>query len=429
MKPTGFPNVVASAKVSLSDVLSNVGMDDRFNPTKGSSSIIPIVDGKDTVMYIVNYSEGWELVSANRNFGPIVAHADSGYLTENDLASNPALESYISTVIDEIKSSDECPIQFSSLSSSPSGASMPPSFYDEDGTWWAYAGKRTIYSSTNEQPPLLRTKWGQGSSPSTYWNISSPYTSSSMGSHCLTGCTMVAIAQVLYYLHETQGIPQNSYSQCVCNAYVPDGSTLNYCTLNGSNTSFLNNTDCWSSMPLAASSTLSPNDYVCASNLMTRLGQLLGARYYSYHTDAGFQAVPSSLSTEYGVSCSRTTNVNTQTMIQQIYTLHKPVVVGMVNSNNVTQAHAVVFDGYRKVSERYAHVYKTMDESETRYQYFYGNSTEEYFSINWGYDGHGDVSPSTGAPIWYSIGNSYSYTNPNGIVTNYNLEEMVYNFN
>ena len=54
-----------------------------------TTTIEPIVSGRDTVMYLVNYGNGWELLSADKRAPVVIAMCDIGKTTVDDLYSIP----------------------------------------------------------------------------------------------------------------------------------------------------------------------------------------------------------------------------------------------------------------------------------------------------------------------------------------------------
>ena len=56
-------------------------------------SIDPILNGTDTVMYLVNYPEGgWEVLSADTRAPKVLVMCEGGSMTIDELVSNPAEE-------------------------------------------------------------------------------------------------------------------------------------------------------------------------------------------------------------------------------------------------------------------------------------------------------------------------------------------------
>ena len=84
----------------------------------------------------------------------------------------------------------------------------------DPGTEWMEWYTEYLNQTTQQQNHLLATKWGQG----TPWNSKTPVRYG--GDHCYTGCTNVAVAQVLYYLHGEIGIPTASPKNGITYKYL-----------------------------------------------------------------------------------------------------------------------------------------------------------------------------------------------------------------
>ena len=108
-----------------------------------------------------------------------------------------------------------------------------------------------------------------------------------------------------------------------------------------------------------------------------------------------------------------------------------PVVLFMsrLNPDNPDQllGHAFLADGYRKTTETYTYVYKTMDDSSTTYKEIENAEVHvnEYVSLNWGYNGSGDVNDQGGV-IWYNLDSDFSYQSSTGAIVYDRNKSMLY---
>ncbi|MBQ8530020.1 MAG: Spi family protease inhibitor [Parabacteroides sp.] len=55
--------------------------------TISEETIEPIVSGTDTVMYLVNYSDGWCLFSGDKRTEAILAYSETGHLSLKDIGN------------------------------------------------------------------------------------------------------------------------------------------------------------------------------------------------------------------------------------------------------------------------------------------------------------------------------------------------------
>lgn len=217
------------------------------------------------------------------------------------------------------------------------------------------------------------------------------------------------------------GIPQNSYRTATCERYLTNSTPI---VLANTDVMFGNLSNCWGAMPLFAGTSVSDADYETVSSLMVYLGLKLRAQYGAHGTAASLSDIPSVFVSNYSINCS-CANVNFSTIVNQVYSQHKPVIMSFYRTENgASFGHAVVVDGYKKVTDEYRYVYKTMTPETTYYKYLYEVKDYEYLSINWGYEGTGDVSPSTGDVIWYNLQSSFTLNSR----TYDQMGVMVYNF-
>lgn len=365
---------------------------------------------------------------ADRRLPMNLITCESGSISLEELMTNESQEAYIRALIKGIKSMVSNPVDMIKAQLDTKSSNLPMSFYDENGVWWAYAYKYIAQSTINKQQlPLIQTKWGQESP----WDINAPYISATSSIHCPTGCTNVAIAQLLYYLHYKNGVPEKTYRHFGTYSHY-DSSTESATghILTSDEVAYSDFSDCWSDMPLTMNSASDVGARI-VSSLMVRLGYLLKAQYASDGTGVNVNKVKSVLSSNFNIS-STYADYDATIMEQQISSSKNPVVIFMWRNtsdpepNNIA-GHTVIADGYKKTTETYTYVYKTMDSSSTIYKYIEDAEVyvNEYVSLNWGYNGDGDRDPNNGGVIWYNLEIPFSYNSKT-----YDLDNMMlYNFN
>ena len=264
-----------------------------------------------------------------------------------------------------------------------------------------------LNQTTQQQNHLLATKWGQG----TPWNSKTPVRYG--GDHCYTGCTNVAVAQVLYYLHGEIGIPTASPKNGITYKYLSSPADSIVMSMNfamfDSPTS-----DTWALMPLESSSSSGNPDYV--ATLMLRLGCKLHSTYKQESTSTYSSSIPTVLQNDYGISCQRSIinhlinySLNgasqqagpSYTIHNEVYSRQMPVIAGVRRGTvGNHHYHSIVIDGskYTYYIKRTHYVKRATGET------MYVDETVRTMSvcINWGWDGLYQNS-SSGAPIWYSV--------------------------
>lgn len=391
-------SVVNSFRVSQKDILSYVHeVKGVSEDTKSAESIdiIPIIHNSDTVMYIVNYETGWEVLSADRRAPVVLMTCDAGYLTESELYLNAPQMEYVDNVKDAIwnlRQSDEP----DDLVPEDNWNIIMPLENGDTWTDWYITGSTTITNTLTDIDHLRSTHWGQSGK----WNHKAPYTNSQCISHCPTGCVMVGGSQVLYYLHNKIGTPANTYGNSNCTAFIPDGESK--VILNNSNTTFDSaGNSYWGLMPMSQSESVSQSRFDYVSTLMSRIGYLIGAEYGVDGTGAVTYNLLSVFRSEFSIKGEWCNTLDLNILNSQL--LKKiPCIFSIGKTNG--GGHCVVADGYRRIGT-FRRIFYQKHNNLGQRQYKEERvleSEQNYIAINWGWNGTADYDMSTGATIWYN---------------------------
>lgn len=209
-------------------------------------TLTPFVYQGDTVMYIANYGNGWELLSTDRRVPLVIASSDTGEFTPNDTTNmNPAILAYISSVADElhfvkqIEDTNESPyglwqaLTLNNDEVDPAQVKVNPKALEKNRAitlqpgsgYWELISTTSPQTTTKEIPHIIETKWGQDKP----WNTYVPYKPGSSTEHDPAGCTAVAGAQFLYYLHYKNNRPASTVTNAtyhnLTNDYTYTGSS------------------------------------------------------------------------------------------------------------------------------------------------------------------------------------------------------------
>ena len=392
----------------MNDLLEYVSIRGQIQATKSDigNQIIPVLNAEDTVMYIANYDNGWELLSADVRMPKVLAMCDSGHLSSIELLySNPAQREYLESLSNKIISLND--VDEDIVMADDNWSVITP-FSESPDTWtgWYLTGVQLYRTDTmHEQDHLMRTKWDQ----SYPWDTKTPYTNSNKTSHCYTGCTIVAACQVLYYLQDFFNVSIPIYGSCSCSAFIPDG--MGYVMLDDDNVTFDTATlsdSYWDLMPL----TYGNGNHSYAATLMTYMGYLLGAKYKSAGTTATTFKIYDVYRNMFGFDCVKTyfNNIDVNYLKEHIVDDKLPCILEMWNPSG--SGHVVVLDGFRQIRRAYIHHYQRHNNLAQR-QYRDVTVTEysNYVAINWGWGGTNDVDDDNGATIWYNLGSSWDSYN------------------
>ncbi len=421
-----------SFSITIDDVNEYLNCLKKDTPTKVSSvRVEPLINKNDTVMYLVNYDEGWELLSGDRRVSRVLAKCEKGQTSINDMLQNETFASYYYSLSEGLYNirHDE-------------GLSVPEGM---DDTWEKLSeteeenGRghldsmivKVLISSISQtwnlkiKDHLLETKWGQGSP----WNKSAPFRYSTKISRCYTGCVMVSAAQVLYYMYATTGYPQCTYGHAFCDAFIPDAQDS--LILSSSQISFSQYSNHWSEMPLTSSDTT--GTYRVAA-LMSWIGYNYGAKYKRNGTSSRTDKATTWFPYLFGITCQKYDIVQNgidgfvSLVDTQVYSNSKPVMMSVRQSTD-DSGHSIVIDGYRhtrtKTTNEYAYYitgpdgripfWQQPDSYGTEYVY----SDNKYVAINWGWNGSCDSEPESGTTIWYNIYNDWIVSSGNYDVKSY----------
>nr|WP_321487295.1 C10 family peptidase [uncultured Draconibacterium sp.] len=440
------------------------------------ASIEPFVVDGDTLMFIFNFNEGWQVVSGDKRTEPILASDTIGQLSISNL-DNPGVATWLSDMADQIlflkKNNPQVACddainawllidkaayfteenlakyreKYNAIYSTENGSQLKSSqiIRPIDGYNWVrrlVSVTSTPWTTSAQKGPLLQTKWGQGFP----WNTDVPSYWGDMpdGSEgwvkCPTGCTAVAMAQVIYNMHYKINKPTGLYHTVSNTGYVYDSG--NY-SVSFSRGNYVSNSPRWDSMPQIYSYFATNYEYV--GDLMADVGNRVGMEYGE---ESGASPSKNGFG-YYNITCDEGdynystvySNLQSNTpVLLTAYATKKKKGVWPFKRTVYSDGHAWVIDGYKKKQKTYtytyewelvegysgsyaasdpyaAHTAKELMPSATGEIYPGKRETETYTStstylfMNWGWDGSydsGEYSTSSSA-VWTGSGYDYQY--------------------
>lgn len=97
-----FKSIRPHYSITVADV-NNYIKGKMGGETKSASfSIEPVINKRDTIMFLVNYADGWELLSADSRISRVIAKCDKGNVSLEDLLQNETFSSYFESLSDGI---------------------------------------------------------------------------------------------------------------------------------------------------------------------------------------------------------------------------------------------------------------------------------------------------------------------------------------
>lgn len=360
-------------------------------------SIEPLVWDGDTLMYIFNFEEGWQVVSGDKRTEPILASDETGSLSIDGL-DNPGVATWLSDRADEILflKKNNPKVEYKDIelwvlidkathltdeslqtyrekydaiystdqqTSQLKSASLRPV---PDGYRWE---KRLIsitsspWTTSSQKGPLLQTKWGQG----TPWNSNVPYVLvDGKWDKCATGCVAVAVSQILYHSHYNLSKPNGLYHDVSCTGQVWDSK--NY-SVSFSRKNYDSNSGRWDFMPTRRAGYWPDYNTPNASlvgDLMADVGNRVKMKYGEQSSaSTEDEAIPTFKS--FGINCSKA-DYNYSTVYSNL-SKNSPVLVTAYAKKErkgvwpfrrtvYSDGHAWVIDGYRKKQRTTTYTYE-----------------------------------------------------------------------
>ncbi len=380
--------------------------------TKGMNyEILPKVFKGDTVMFLVNYDKGWELLSADKRAPMVVMQADEGHMTLDELFTNPAevlFDTWMSEKIHYLRNHDK------EVAVDTCESSWNSRFNADIGEQWILVSRDTLVVEQEIYGHLTQTRWGQGFPwhekmpyiAYDYYAAHSEYTSTN-NIHCAAGCSPVACAQLLYYLHFKIGVPEKAYGNC-------DDTYIYYPGTHGVVTSSMLNldastysSDIWNQM--SVSSTVASDSTKYVSVLLAQMGMLMETDYSPSSGSTDLDAKSTMLSNEFGLTFSEYPSFNYDIVRNQIVNYNLPVLINVyyINGSGVrSNDHAAIIDASKYnsylINSTYVVVTPFNGSTPGSYEYRVIQSPliERFVGFNWGY--HGDDMFSGSSVKWYN---------------------------
>lgn len=387
----------AALPVKESAIYKHIADHKKERTRSGEVKLEPVVYAGDTVMYIANYGEGWEIFSNSTTMPMVLLRSETGHFDASALAANPAFAAFFN-------------MSKANLVAEMHDASAEAQPGSEE---WAIYGVQTSGGGPKRKPApepvvlvgigyqneelnnvnhLTKTRWDHGSP----YNQFIPLYADGSG-HAPAGCGAIAVAQYLYYYHNKFGSPTNSVTS------VSYDLKSNRYSFSGASSTI------WSQMPLGAAYLPTLSQAHPAALLIGDVANKLNAEFATKEGD-GTSTSPD-VSAKY---ISQATNQNlshkafSAEVAYNLISTENPILTSLKGAQGMHANHAVLIDAARlvKYSTIEFYVPKSVAGGETDpYQvptgvtyemmvYQYGNvvtsscvstSKRYYFKMNWGW--------------------------------------------
>lgn len=424
-----------SFKVGINDVenfLKSLKCDNSY-------VIRPITQQKDTLCYIVKTNNGILTIAGDKRVYPILAESTKD--DDSGIDINENFEMWIDCHMDELQialsKKNQTEEQMSFLDNKSNVCFNQVSGNENLQLWQKISPNKSIDTNANTRssettckwavisytycdsvtqqitiPHLLSTNWGQEYP----YNSKLPYDTSAKRV-CYTGCTAVALAQMLYYSHYSIGKPTGLYHNIGVSSTTISGSTT---SIGFTCSNYVPNSNRWDEMSYNST-------YV--GDLMLEIGHLVNMKYSGSGSSANISL--SALS-HYNLTYTFGT-YNYQTVKNCLLNSSPVYVTANRKENGSKKGHAWIIDGLGTITRHYvtskhfeytenwmneSEYYESFDDLRAKYhinsEYDYieedaGSYTSEYLLMNWGWDGrNNNVFISPGLSDSWTVGD-YDY--------------------
>ncbi len=177
--------------------------------TRGSNvEITPFIENGDTLMFLAQYSSGWELFSNSTSAPMVLMKSETGYF-QSVRDENPAFSSLYESLNSLLKSDKDNDGNVFETVDKEWGIynhvlnnSNDVNDSEDEGIY-TLVGTKTYPTDHKVVNHLIQTHWYQNSP----CNMFMPFQKYKTSDHILVGCTAVATGQFLYYSHNKWGTP------------------------------------------------------------------------------------------------------------------------------------------------------------------------------------------------------------------------------
>ena len=233
---------------------------------------------------------------------------------------------------------------------------------------------------------------------------------------CPAGCTAIAAAQMLFYLHSTYGVPATSPNSGICTGYVYNNTVYQNFWNYTSNT--------WSNMYHPRNS-----QDTCAALLVGDVGKKVEMQYHWNGSLAPISTLGQKVFEPYGWNSIYTNYYDSDIIVSNLTSGNPVICLGFAENRSVGKnGHTFLIDGYKRfvTKTRFTYVWvpdvrgHILPPLDPPVDYFvYSSPHVSYYSMNWG------QQDTTSNAVWCSLSGIWQY----GTLPPYSyLRQMVHSF-
>ena len=327
---------VLSAGVTAEDVENYLTC--RMNvPTSEIKDISRYEIEDDAAVFVVNLNRGgWFLCSGDYSSVPVIAYSEKGNFNLNGKLSRH-MQGWLQTIREQI------------INNRNSNSEAAQSNRND----WIRAKRASLCRGgeepdTNDYEIIVDYEWLRDdyypALTETSWDQAYPFNQAMPKRYnttlrCIAGCTVVALAQLVYYTHYAFQFPNDIYSSASCDAYYDEGPSYPFVYSGQSTTT-------WDDMPL----TYNPNDFNTNGwSYISALYALAADRLNIAYDQYGGETLPANVPTAMAnFSLSGVTNQSFYTPdVRDEIEDDRPVMCAGASSSGTSIGHSFLIDGYQ----------------------------------------------------------------------------------
>lgn len=351
--------------------------------------------------YVINYSEGWEIISADKRYTPVIGHSAEGCFNYDEMIEPIVV--WLKSAFEDIellRQSDNLREVFTE-----SSFELMASYQE----YWNIITANQSYIEANRTKTKALPGTGGGTWElvgvimdtiefqvvnhliTTHWHQNSPYNSycplKSYSSiyRAPAGCVAIAGAQTAYYLHEKLGLPAQSPLNAFCDAQIPSSTGVYYGHSNDPQMYVYNfNSTAWNQMDV--------DDAVIAA-LIAHVGISVSMEYGDWESGAytyclSYYFHDNDIDSDYDQLYSGTYPDLYKNILNEMPVVAKATsyVIGASGS------HAFIIDGYRNERVRITTYYTWVPDNpqtpqfyDDRMEIMYTLPFNHQITMNWGW--------------------------------------------
>ena len=268
----------------------------KLNPhtkTAENVDITPVAPNGETLAYLISTENGWELLSADKRMPPVLAFGRDSRFPADNAALTTCLSADLETIsclkkgLASIPADDAAMLKNLAFWFIIQPDYIPTTKADgdpeEEEKFWELIDSQWVGDFDDATGHLIQTRWHQNSP----WNMFSPLSSASGDIRDPAGCTAIAAAQLLYFLHGNIGRPVSAPTEGFCTGYAANLTDTTY-----SQTFSAFSSDAWDNMATKYLDILAGKSDTLSALWIGFVGKNIGTQYSPSESQADYAVLP-----------------------------------------------------------------------------------------------------------------------------------------